>query len=106
MSSFSCKNSYPPKFEHHYIVVEQRQVYQSTGTLYFLCKGCGYEKAIENACVIDMDHQHDYHNFCGISNSFYIIRCTHFGCESLLRIFNSESLNNTNERKHYIEDCQ
>jgi hypothetical protein len=100
----SCINSCAPKFEHHYIVVEQRRVYQSPGTYYYLCRGCGHEKPIENACVIDMEHQHEYCNYRGCINGFYIIRCTHFGCESFLRIFNPESQNCTNEGKHYMDN--
>jgi hypothetical protein len=99
-----CKNSYPPKFEHRYVIIEQRQKYYTPGIHYYLCKGCGNEKPLENACVIEMDHQHDYRNYRGCSNGFHILRCTHFGCDSFLRLFNSESQVCTNKGKHHLEE--
>ena len=100
----SCTNSYPPKFEHNYVIVEHRDKYYDYGVHYYLCKRCGHEKPIEDACVIEMEHQHDYRNYRGCINGFYIIRCTHFGCDSFLRIFNPESQACTNDGKHHIED--
>ena len=100
----SCANSYPPKFGHRYVIVEQRQKYNAPGCHYYLCKSCGHEKPLEDACVIEMDHHHDYRNYRGCINGFYILRCMHFGCESFLRIFNPESQACTNEGKHHLEE--
>jgi len=101
-----CKNSFPPNFEHRYIIVEQRDKYNDneSGVHYYLCKSCGNEKPMEDACIIEMEHQHDYRNYSGCINGFYIIRCTHFGCDSFLRIFNPDSQACSNEGKHHIED--
>ena len=99
-----CTNSYPSKIKHNYVIVEQREKYYASGVHYYLCKSCGHEKPIEDACVIEMEHQHDYRNYRGCIHGFYIIRCTHFGCDSFLRIFNPESQACTNDGKHHIED--
>ena len=86
-----CTNSFLPKYQHRYVIVEQRAKYNEIGCLYYLCKSCGHEKPIKDACVIEMDHQHDYCNYRGCNNGFYIIRCTHYGCESFLRILKSDN---------------
>ena len=99
-----CAYSNQPDSEHRYVIVEQRREYKVPGHHYLLCKSCGHEKPLENACVIDMDHRHDYSNYRGCINGFYIIRCTQYGCESFLRIFNPESQACTNEGKHHLEE--
>ncbi len=86
----TCKNSYPPKFEHHYIMIEQRNTCSALGDHYYICKCCGHEKPLMNACVIDIEHQHDYSNYCGCLKGFHILKCTYFGCDSVLRIFNTD----------------
>jgi hypothetical protein len=101
--SAACEHSYPPKFEHRYVMVEQRQKHNEPGRHYYLCKQCGNEKALDDVCVIEMDHQHDYRNYRGCVNGFYILRCTHFGCESFLRIFNAESQICSNKGKHHLD---
>lgn len=101
-----CPNAYSPKSEHLYIIVEQRSTCNIPGSHYYLCKGCGHEKPLEHACVIEMDHQHDYRNYRGCMNGFYILRCTHLGCESFLRIFNPQSQACSNEGKHHLEDLE
>ena len=100
----SCTNEYTPK-QHRYVIVEQRRAYNSPGVHYYLCKACGHEKSLEDACIIEMDHQHDYRGYRGCTNGFYIIRCIHFGCESFLRIFNPESQECINNGKHYLDDA-
>jgi hypothetical protein len=100
----ACAHSNLPNSEHRYVIVEQRPKYYDPGCHYYLCKSCGHEKSLENACVIEMDHQHDYRNYRGCINGFYIIRCTHYGCDSFLRIFNPESQACTNEGKHHLEE--
>lgn len=99
-----CPNAYAPKTDHRYVVVEQRRAYNSHGFHYYHCKACGHEKPLNDACVIDMEHQHDYRNYRGCPNGFYILRCTHFGCESFLRVFNPESQDYIKNGKHYLED--
>ena len=98
-----CMYSYASNMMHHYVLVEQRQTYQSTGCHYHLCVRCGHEKALEDACIVEMEHQHDYRLFRGCSNGFYILRCNHLGCESLMRIFNPDSQTCTTEGKRHLE---
>ena len=100
----SCTNSYPPDFNHRYIIVEQRSKYSAVKCHFYLCKSCGHEKPLEDACVIEMDHQHNYKNYSGSVHGFYILRCTQFECESFLRIFNPESQACTNEGKRHLDE--
>jgi len=104
-SPMSCNICpYSASFKHHYIIVEQKKDSKALASHYYICKGCGHEKPLEDACVIEMDHQHDYRNYRGCTNGFYIFRCTHFGCDSFLRIFNPESQACTNIGKRHLED--
>ena len=89
---------------HRFILVQQRLHSKAPPSHYYICKSCGREKPLENACVIDMDHQHDYRTYRGCTNGFYILRCTHYGCESFLRIFNSASQACNTEGKRHLED--
>lgn len=100
----ACCNKYTHECNHHYVIVEQRKAYKLPGVHYYLCKTCGHEKPLNDACVIEIEHQHDYRNYRGCTNGFYILRCTHFGCESFLRIFNPESQDYIKNGKHYLED--
>ena len=100
----SCKYSYPPEFNHKYVIVEQRKNYYAPGCHFYLCKSCGIEKHLEDVSAIEIDHQHNYQNYSGCVNGFYILRCTQFECESFLRIFNPASQACTNKGKRHLED--
>jgi hypothetical protein len=92
--------------QHRYIYVEQRC--NDAKTHYYMCKGCGDEKPLEHACVVQVDHDHDYRNYCGCIGGFYVLRCTYFGCDSILRIFNKDSQTCINTGKHKLpaEDAE
>lgn len=100
----SCKYSYLPNFEHRYIIVEQRQKYNASGFHFYLCKCCGLEKPLEDSFVMEKEHQHNYMNYCGCMNGFYILRCTQYGCNSFLKIFNTNSQECSNKDKRHLED--
>lgn len=119
MSSINIRTSFGPFYrlesptsaiqtvayhQHNYVLVEQRMQFKLPGMHYYLCISCGDEKPLLDSCVIDMDHQHEYCNYRGCNNGFYILRCRHFGCESFLRLFNTASLECSNNGKHFLEE--
>jgi hypothetical protein len=104
MSSCSGTNSQAYNHNHRYILVEERMHSKAPASHYYICKSCGHEKPLEHACVVEIDHQHDYRTYRGCTNGFYILRCTHYGCESFLRIFNSDSQTCTNNGKRHLEE--
>jgi hypothetical protein len=90
--------------EHRFILVDQRNDIRGASNYYNLCTKCGIEKVQRDSCVIDISHQHDYKNYSGCNNGFHILRCTYLGCDSMLRLFNLESRQLHNHRKHMLEE--
>lgn len=93
---------------HNFVLVEQRRIFKEPGAFYNLCVRCGHEKVLNDVCVIDIEHTHDYCDFRGCNNGFYIIRCKHPNCQSFLRVQNieqeQEPINYNGKRRGVSED--
>lgn len=93
-----CKNKYnitmadqctSSSGRHHFILVAEQQQINGVVTYSLLCNRCGKEDRMENSCVVDISHQHDYRNYSCCSGGFHIFHCTYLGCDSILRLVNT-----------------
>ena len=89
---------------HNNILIEQRQTVDSLGKHFNLCTKCGFQSPLEDSCVIEISHQHDYTIYYGITGCYYMMKCSHFDCNAILQIRNPElyeNNNNQNTDNHY-----
>jgi hypothetical protein len=78
-------------YQHKYFPVIQSNYPGQPCSYYFICKKCGDEKPLENGCVIDISHQHNFCNYSGMQNGFHLFRCSDITCDTLYKLFPSKS---------------